>query len=155
MFYSSQDMSFTSLVRFSGFFFWCNFKKDCFFCLFFDFFFFFLHSLSDISLLEQRNATDFWMLILYPATLLNSFIRPSSFFVESLGFSRGFPGGSDGKETACNVGGLCLIPGLGRSPGGGHVNPSQYSCLENPIQRCLAGCSPWGCRLGQNWVTKH
>ena len=37
-----------------------------------------------------------------------------------------------------------LIPGLGRSPGGGHGNPLQYSCLENPHgQRSLTGCSPW------------
>ena len=42
----------------------------------------------------------------------------------------GFPGGSDGKESACNAGDLGLIPGLGRSPGGGHGNPLQYSCLE-------------------------
>ena len=44
----------------------------------------------------------------------------------------GFPGVSDGKESACNVGGLRSIPGLGRAPGGGHGNPLQYSCLENP-----------------------
>jgi len=43
-----------------------------------------------------------------------------------------FPGGSDSKESACNVGDLGLISGLGRSPGGGHGNPLQYSCLENP-----------------------
>ena len=36
---------------------------------------------------------------------------------------RGFPGGSDGKESACNAGDLGLIPGLGRSPGEGHGNP--------------------------------
>ena len=47
----------------------------------------------------------------------------------------GFPGGSDGKKSACNAGGLGLIPGLGRSPGGGHGNPFQYSCLENPMDR--------------------
>ena len=59
----------------------------------------------------------------------------------------GFPGGSDGKESACNVGHPCSIPGLGRSPGGGHGNPLQYSCLENPHgQRSLVGYSPWGCR---------
>ena len=40
-----------------------------------------------------------------------------------------FPGGSDGKESTCIVGDLDLIPGLGRSPGGGHGNPLQYSCL--------------------------
>ena len=43
----------------------------------------------------------------------------------------GFPVGSDGKESACNSGDLGSIPGLGRSPGGGHGNPLQYSCLEN------------------------
>ena len=47
----------------------------------------------------------------------------------------GFPGGSVGKESASNVGDLGLIPGLGRSPGGGHGNPFQYSCLENPMNR--------------------
>ena len=56
-----------------------------------------------------------------------------------------FPGGSDGKESTYNVGDLGLIPGLGRSPGGGHGNPLQYSCLENPHgQRSLAGYCPWG-----------
>ena len=39
---------------------------------------------------------------------------------------------SNGKESACNAGDLGLIPGLERSPGGGHGNPLQYSCLENP-----------------------
>ena len=55
------------------------------------------------------------------------------------------PGGSDGKESACNVGDLGWIPGLGRSLEGGHGNPLQYSCLENPHgQTSLAGYSPWG-----------
>ena len=44
----------------------------------------------------------------------------------------GFPYGSVGKESVCNVGDLGSVPGLGRSPGGGHGNPLQYSCLENP-----------------------
>ena len=47
----------------------------------------------------------------------------------------GFPGDSDSKESACNVGDLGLIPGLGGSPGEGNGNPLQYSCLENPIDR--------------------
>ena len=56
----------------------------------------------------------------------------------------GFRGGSDSKESICNAGDLGLIPGLGRSPGRGHGNPFQYSCLENPHgQRCLVGYSPW------------
>ena len=57
----------------------------------------------------------------------------------------GFSGGSDGKESAYKVGDLGSIPGLGRSLGGGHGNPLQYSCLENPHgQRSLADCNPWG-----------
>ena len=47
----------------------------------------------------------------------------------------GFPDGSDSKESNCNAGDLGSIPGLGRSPGGGHGNPLQYSCLENPMDR--------------------
>ena len=63
-------------------------------------------------------------------------------------------GGSDGKESACNAGDLGLIPGLGRSPGGGHGNPIQYSCLENPQgQRSLAGYSPWSCK--ESDMTEH
>ena len=59
----------------------------------------------------------------------------------------GFPARSDGKESTCNVGDLGSIPGLGRSPGGGHGYPLQYSCLENPHgQRSLVGYSPWGCK---------
>ena len=56
----------------------------------------------------------------------------------------GFPGGSISKESAYNEGELGSIPGLGRLPGGGHGNPLQSSCLENPHgQRRLAGYSPW------------
>ena len=44
-----------------------------------------------------------------------------------------FPGGSDGKASAYNVGDLGSILGLGRSPGEGNGNPLQYSCLENPM----------------------
>ena len=47
----------------------------------------------------------------------------------------GFPGGLEGKESACNAGDPGSIPGSGRSPGGGNGNPIQYSCLENPMDR--------------------
>ena len=61
------------------------------------------------------------------------------------GGSWGFPCGSAGKESASNAGDLDSVPGLGRSPGGGHGNPRQYSCLQNPHgQRSLVGYSPWG-----------
>ena len=45
------------------------------------------------------------------------------------------PGGSDGKESACNAGDPGLIPGLGRSPGEGRDNPLQYACLENSMDK--------------------
>ena len=54
-----------------------------------------------------------------------------------------FPGGSDGKESACNAGNLGSIPGWGRSPGGGQCNPLQYSHLENLTDR------------GVWWATVH
>ena len=63
----------------------------------------------------------------------------------------GFPGGLVGKESTCNARDLGLIPDFGRSPGGGHDNPFQYSCLENPHeQKILAGYIPWDCRVMHN-----
>ena len=47
----------------------------------------------------------------------------------------GFPGGSVGKESACNLGDPSLIPGSGSSPGEGNGYPLQYSCLETPMDR--------------------
>ena len=67
--------------------------------------------------------------------------------------SLGFPGGLDGKESTRNVGDLGSITGLGRSPGGGHGKPLQYSCLENP--RGLVGSSPWGHTELDTTVTKQ
>ena len=55
----------------------------------------------------------------------------------------GFPGGSEVKVSACNVGDLGLIPGLGRSHAEGNGSPLQYSCLENPM-----GGGAW-------WATVH
>ena len=59
----------------------------------------------------------------------------------------GFPGGSDGKESACNAGDPGSVPGLERSPGEGHGNPLQYLCLENPMDR-----GAW--RATVLWVTQ-
>ena len=53
----------------------------------------------------------------------------------------GFPGGSDGKESACNVGDPGSIPGMGRSPAEGKGYPLQYSGLENSMD-----CIVWGCK---------
>ena len=65
----------------------------------------------------------------------------------------GFPGGSDGKESACNAGDPASIPGLGRSPGEGQDSPLQYSCLEKSLgPRSLAGCSLWVTK-SQTWLS--
>ena len=56
---------------------------------------------------------------------------------------RGFPDSLNSKEYACNAGDPGLIPGSGRSPGEGHGNPLQCSCLENPMDR------------GAWWATGH
>ena len=55
----------------------------------------------------------------------------------------GFPGGSDGKESACDAGDVGLTPGSGRAPREENDCPCQYSCLENPIER------------GAWWATVH
>ena len=68
----------------------------------------------------------------------------------------GVRGGSDSKESDCKAGDLGSIPGLGRSPRGGHGKQLQYSCLENPQgQRSLAGASPWSLRVARGWAGKH
>ena len=65
--------------------------------------------------------------------LLNFHLPFKPSLVDSLVASQGFPGGSSGKESACNVRHLCSIPGLGRSSGEGNGHPLQYSGLENSM----------------------
>ena len=65
----------------------------------------------------------------------------------------GFPSGSDGKETACNVGDLGLIPGSGISPGEGNDNPLQYPCLENPMVRGTWQSTVHGIAKSQTWLS--
>ena len=89
-------------------------------------------------------------------TYMNSFSQPPEFLVLCPHFTHDMkkiksrwlldsPHGLDSKESSCNLEELGSLPGLGRSPGGGHGNPLQYSCLENPHgQRNLVGYSPWG-----------
>ena len=66
---------------------------------------------------------------------LQSYTRIFSFFFFFFSWDIVSVGDSDGKESACNVRDLGSVPGLGRSPGGGHGSPLQYSCLENPMDR--------------------
>ena len=68
---------------------------------------------------------------------------PGVLFLTYSSRNKGFPGGSDSKESARKAGDLGLIPGLGRSPGGARGNTLQYSCLENPMDR------------GAWWATVH
>ena len=73
-----------------------------------------------------------------PGDLPNPEIEPRSSTLQAASLPselQGFPCGSDSKESACNVGDLGSISGLGRSPGEGHGNPFQYSYLENPMDR--------------------
>ena len=116
-------------------------------------------SLSLFFFLRKSQEGSHWVSKKISCILSNNSMRPGC--LKSCYLSAhwlGFPSGSDSKESACNVGDLGLIPGLGRSPGGGHGNPLQYSCLENPRgQRSLAGCSPWGCEESDTteWLRMH
>ena len=66
----------------------------------------------------------------------------------------GFPGGSDGKESACNVGDLSSIPGSGRSPREGNGKLLQYSCLGNPMDRETGGLQSMGLQNVRHNYTK-
>ena len=82
--------------------------------------------------LHSRMSGSRW--VITPSWLSrswSSFLYSSVFFCSSVYF----PGGSDGKASAYNVGDPESIPGSGRSPGEGNGNPLQYSCLENPMDR--------------------
>ena len=67
-------------------------------------------------------------------------------------FLGSFPGGSDGKEFACNVGDLGSSPMLGRTPGEGNGNPLQYSCVENPHGQRSLGATVHGVTKSQTWL---
>ena len=63
-----------------------------------------------------------------------------------------FPDGS--KESACSAGDVGSIPGLGRSPGEGHINPTPvFLPGESHGERSLAGCSSWSCKRVGHWIT--
>ena len=65
------------------------------------------------------------------------------------------PGGSDGKESACDAGALGSIPGWGRSPGEGNGNLFQYSCLENPMDRGVWRATVHGVAMSQLDMTEQ
>ena len=67
----------------------------------------------------------------------------------------GSPGSSAGKKSACNVGDLGLIPGLGRSPGKGNSYPLQYSGLENARDCIVHGVAKSWTRLSKFHLTLY
>ena len=88
---------------------------------------------------EQLHTPVFWPLEFHG--LYGPWGRKESYMIEWL--TLGFPGGLAGKESACNVGDLGSIPGLGRSSGEGNSYALKYSCLENPMDK------------GAWWATVH
>ena len=85
-----------------------------------------------------------------------SLITTSPFLVSVIGCPQSnklllnLPGSSDGKESVCNAGDLCLTPGSGRSPGEGTGKPLQYSCLENSVGRGAWGTTDHG--VAKSWT---
>ena len=84
----------------------------------------------------RKLGFEFWFQHFLTQRGLPSYLHTVCLFFLIL--TNGFPGGSAGRESACNVGDL--IPGLGRSPGKGNGHALQYSGLENSMY------SPWGCK---------
>ena len=93
----------------------------------------------------EIKALEFWGIFFIILSLISFPLLICSFFLELLLLGplilywsyifQGFPGGSEGRVSACNVGDLDSIPRSGRSPGEGNGNPLQYPCLENPLDR--------------------
>ena len=87
-----------------------------------------------------------------------AYIKSANVVFLKCNLSSGFPGGTSGKEPPCHAGGIrdvALIPGSGRSPGGGHHNPLQYSCLENPMDRGAWWATVHGIAKSWTWLSIH
>ena len=78
---------------------------------------------------------------------------PCSHLYETAGSRMDFPGGSDDKESVYNAGDESSIPGSGRSPGGGHGNLLQCSCLENPMHREAWRATVHGVAQSWTWLS--
>ena len=120
------------------------------------------HSVDPVSMSQDRRATSYSRITwsFKDLSLLSAFcfrvlmMKWSGVYLQVLLCCQGFPGGSDGKETACNVGDLGSIPGSGRPPGEGNGNPLQYPCLENPMVRGACSLQSMGLqRVGHDWAT--
>ena len=92
-----------------------------------------------------------------PSWEVRPWVWNQAIFLQGLGLqyfisSVGFPGGSDGKVSACNAGDPGSIPGGGRSPGEGNGTPLQYSCLENPMDGGAWKAAVHGVAQSRTWL---
>ena len=106
------------------------------------------------------RCTAKWICYMYTYTHSFFFFFSDSFFqighyrvLSRASCSMGFPGGSDGKESACSAGDWGSIPGSGRSPGGGNGNPLQCSCLENPVGGGAWQATVYEVTVRHDWAT--
>ena len=112
------------------------------------------HHLSIISIIYQSsiiyvpNYHFCHLICLFPWAYSQGFIWT---FV-SLSSVTGLPGSLNGKESACNARDLGSIPVSGRSPGEGHGNPLQYSCLENQMDRRAWWATVHGVAMSRTWL---
>ena len=101
---------------------------------------------ASLGLIEEPSGTLLRTLLLAEpgvgSGLLHFSLTHKIFLVRRL-LAKGFPGGSEVKASASNVGDPGSIPGSGRSPGEENGNPLQYSCLRSPMNR------------GVWWATVH
>ena len=86
---------------------------------------------------------------------MNTLSECNSFICKEVTVFWGFPGGSDGKESAHNVGDPGSIPGSGRSFGEGNDNPLQYSCLEDSMDRGAWWATVYGVTKSQTQLSDH
>ena len=86
---------------------------------------------KDCPFLTEWSWHPCWKLIDHVCEVV--FLGSLFYFIGLYVYPYAFPGGSDSKESVCNVGDLGSVPGLGRSPGEGHANQLQYSCLQNSM----------------------
>ena len=99
------------------------------------------NSCRELEIIREKNGWKWQYVLDFVDRKFRELVPPHYFSKKLRSFQMppqicsSFPGGSDGKASACNAGDLGSIPGLGRSPGEGNGNPLQYSCLENSIDR--------------------
>ena len=98
-----------------------------------------------------RQGVHYWYLGIFRFSTIFAFWRYLTAWFKMQYYSfMGFPGGSDGKGSACNAGDPGLILGSGRSPWEGNGNLLQYSCLENPMDRGTWPATVHG--VSKNWT---